>query len=124
MEEKFEIEIKVKLSTEITLYSFRGWTDQESKTVEQLRERIAKYATYLTAIDRYEDDFRFAPFKVEHIEDEECVLAAARDHFETYKEERIAYKKRQIEEREQELQSMKLDLALDILDKYNDGKTD
>lgn len=119
-----ETEIKVKLSTEITFYSFRGWTDHESKTIEQLGERIAKYATYLTAIDKYEDCFRCSPFKVEHIEDEECVLAAARDHFETYKEKRIAYKKRQIEEREQELQSMKLDLALDIADKYKNGKTD
>lgn len=117
-------EIKVKISTEATLYSFCGWTDQESKSVEQLREKLGKYLTYVTAIDTYEDHFRFAPFKVEHIEDEEYVLAAARDHFETYKEKRIAYKKRQIEEREQELNDMKLDLALDIADKYKNGKAD
>lgn len=119
-----EIEIKVKLSTEITFYSFRGWTDHESKTVKQLRERIAKYATYLTAIDRYEDDFRFAPFKVEHIEDEKNVLKEAKKYFETYKKERIAYKKRQIEAREQELRDMKIDLALDIADKYKNETTD
>ena len=119
-----EKEIKLKISTEVTLYSFWGWTDQESKNVEQLREKLGKYLSWLTAIDKYEDDVRFSSFKIEHIEDEEYVLAAARDHFETYKEKRIAYKKRQIEEREQELHNMKLDLALDIADKYKNGKTD
>lgn len=119
-----EKEIKVKVSTEVTLNSFWGWTDQESKTIEQLRERIAKYLTYLTAIDKYEDHFRCSPFKVEHIKDEECVLAAARNHFETYKEQRIAYKKRQIKELERDLHIMKMDLALDIADKHKNGKTD
>ena len=89
-----------------------------------MHEKLGKYLSWLTAIDKYEDDVRFASFKVEYIEDDKYVLAAARDHFETYKEKRIAYKKRQIEEREQELQSMKLDLALDIADKYKNGKTD
>jgi len=117
-------EIKLKISTEVTLYSFWGWTDQESKNVEQLREKLGKYLSWLTAIDKYEDDVRFSSFKIEHIEDEEYVLAAARDHFETYKEKRIAYKKRQIEEREQELHNMKLDLALDIADKYKNGTAD
>ena len=98
-------EIKVKVSTEVTLYSFWGWTDQESKNIEQLHEKLGKYLSWLTAIDKY-------------------VLAAARDHFETYKEKRISYKKRQIEELEQDLHNMKLDLALDIADKYKNGKTD
>jgi hypothetical protein len=35
-----EIEIKVKISTEVTLYSFWGWTDQESKNIEQLHEKL------------------------------------------------------------------------------------
>lgn len=78
----------------------------------------------MTAIDKYEDDVRFSPFKVENIEDEENVLKEAKKYFGSYKEKRIAYKKRQIEEREQELQNMKLDLALDIADKYKNGKTD
>jgi PhoPQ-activated pathogenicity-related protein len=119
-----EIEIKIKVSTEVTLYSFWGWTDQESKNIEQLHEKLGKYLSWLTAIDKYEDDVRFSPFKVENIEDEENVLKEAKKYFGSYKEKRIAYKKRQIEEREQELQNMKLDLALDIADKYKNGKTD
>lgn len=97
---------------------------EKQKNVEQLREKLGKYLSWLTAIDKYEDDVRFSSFKVEHIEDEEYVLAAARDHFETYKEKRISYKKRQTEALEQELHNMKMDLALDIVDKYKNGKTD